>query len=145
MATTSATPGTWRRPRSTTQSLERLLAPLLGEPLDAQRIFERIALGEVRLNLEELALGGLADPKGPVLVMTPVLHNHMTLDASLAFETTWGFHAGLSAQTRNIFQTGVSLGFQASTNRLQDAIDLDLSKGFHAAPRAGLRLFARHF
>ena len=128
-----------------TTYLERLLAPLAGEPLDAQRLFERVALGEVRLNLEELVLGEVADPKGPVLVMTPVPHNHVTLDASLAFESTWGFHAGLSVQTRNIFQTGVSLGFQASTNRLQDTIDLDFSKGFHAAPRAGLRLFARHF
>ncbi len=132
-------------PDSDTRYLERLLTPLNNGPMDSRRIFERVSLAEVRLNLEEVAIGGRGEDAGPVLIMTPVLKQRLTVDAALAYESTWGFHAGLSAQARNFFGTRAILGFQASTNRLQDSVDLDLARGFHRAPRSGLRFFANHF
>jgi predicted acylesterase/phospholipase RssA len=125
--------------------LGRLMEGLAGAPINARTIFERLAVAEARLNLEELVLGGTLTPEGPVLSLTPLPRSRVDFDVSLAFESTWGFHAGLGTFVRNLFGSGNSLEFQASTNRLQNRVDLDFRRAFPFAPRAGALLFARHF
>jgi hypothetical protein len=118
---------------------------LEGEPLNARTIFQRLAVAESRLNLEELALGGTLTPAGPALSLTPLPKRRVDFDVSLAFESTWGFHAGVGTFVKNLFGSGNSLEFQASTNRLQDRVDLDVRRAFHFAPRSGVLVFGRHF
>lgn len=132
-------------PKGDTSYLQRLLTPLAGGPMDARRIFEQVSLGEARLDLEEVAIGARMGPAGAVLMMTPVPKERVIVDAILAYESTWGIHAGLSAHSGNLFGTGASLDFQASTDRLKDGIDLEASRSFHWAPRSGLRVFASQF
>lgn len=125
--------------------LGRLMVGLEGAPLNARAIFQRLAVAESRLNLEELAYGGTMTPEGPALTLTPLSKSRVDFDVSLAFESTWGFHAGVGGFVKNLFGSGNSLEFQASTNRLQDRVDLDFRRAFHFAPRAGSLVFARHF
>jgi hypothetical protein len=118
---------------------------LAGAPLNARTLFQRLAVAESRLNLEELALGGTMTPRGPALVLTPVPKDKARFDVSLAYESTWGFHAGIGTFLKNLLGSGNSLEFQGSTNRLQDQADLDFRRAFHAAPRSGAIVFVRHF
>ncbi|MBI4911829.1 MAG: patatin-like phospholipase family protein [Acidobacteria bacterium] len=122
-----------------------LLGDLVGGPLDAQRIFDRMGMAESRLNLEELLLGGELGGEGPTLVFTPVPRQRIAADVSLAFESTWGFHVGLDTVFQNFLGTGSSLGLGASTNRLQDSLALSFNRSFRPMPRLGLRVFASHF
>jgi hypothetical protein len=121
------------------------MAGLEGAPLNARTIFQRLAVAESRLNLEELALGGTLTPRGPAMVLTPLPKDKVRFDVSLAYESTWGFHAGVGTFVKNLFGSGNSLEFQGSTNLLQDQADLDFRRAFHAAPRSGAIVFARHF
>jgi len=122
-----------------------LMAGLEGAPLNARTIFQRLAVAESRLNLEELALGGTLTAQGPAMVLTPLPKDKVRFDVSLAYESTWGFHAGVGTFVKNLFGSGNSLEFQGSTNQLQDQADLDFRRAFHAAPRSGAIVFARHF
>ncbi len=125
--------------------LQGLMADMVGGPLDARRLLDHMAMAESRLNLEELVLEGEAGKEGPVLVLTPKPRRRVTFDVSLAYESTWGVHAGLDTHFLNFLGSGSSIDLQASTNRLQDSIDIDFSRAFRSAPRAGWRVFARHF
>lgn len=125
--------------------LSRLMANLQGEPLDARRLFLHTAMAESRLNLEELVLGGEASDAGPVLILTPVPRQRLTFDVSLAYESTWGFHAGVDSHMQNFLGTGSSFDLQASTNRLQDALAFEFSRAFRNAPRLAVRLFTASF
>ena len=125
--------------------LARLMSYLQGEPLDARRLFLHTAMAESRLNLEELVLGGEASDAGPVLIFTPVPRQRLTFDVSLAYESTWGFHAGVDSHMQNFLGTGSSFELQASTNRLQDSLAFEFSRAFRNAPRLAVRLFAASF
>ncbi len=125
--------------------LARLMQGLEGEPLNARTIFQRLAVAESRLGLDELALGGTLTPQGPALSLAPVPRTRVDFDVSLAFESTWGVHAGIGSRWNNVLGSGNSLEAQASTNRLQERVDLDFRRAFHASPRTGVLVFARHF
>jgi len=127
------------------QYLQRLMSYLVGEPLDAGRLFLHMSMAESRLNLEELVLGGEASPQGPVLILTPVPRQRLTFDVSLAYETTWGFHAGLDTHMQNFLGTGSSFDLQASTNHLQDSVSFQAARAVRSAPRVSFRLFASTF
>lgn len=127
------------------QYLRRLMSYLVGEPLDAGRLFLHMSMAESRLNLEELVLGGEASPQGPVLILTPVPRQRLTFEVSLAYETTWGFHAGLDTHMQNFLGTGSRFDLQASTNHLQDSVAFQASRAIRSAPRLSFRLFANTF
>lgn len=125
--------------------LERLMAGLEGQPLNARAVFQRLSVAESRLNLEELALGGTLSPGGPVLDISPVPRSRTEFDVSLAFESTWGLHTGLGSRWSNALGSGNSLELAAGTNRLQERVDLDFRRALHGLPRTGFLVFARHF
>jgi predicted acylesterase/phospholipase RssA len=125
--------------------LQGLMADMIGAPLDARRLFDHMAMAESRLNLEELELGGEAGQNGPILLLTPNPRRRVTFDVSLAYESTWGMHAGVDSHFQNFLGSGSAIDLQASTNRLQDSIEVDFSRAFRSAPRSGWRVFARHF
>lgn len=125
--------------------LDRLMQGLAGEPLNARTVFQRLAVAESRLSLDELALGGTLTPAGPALSLTPVPRSRVDFDVSLAFESTWGLHAGLGSLWNNVLGSGNSLELMASTNRLQERVELDFRRAFHAFPRTGILVYARHF
>lgn len=125
--------------------LARLMSYLQGEPLDARRLFTHMAMAETRLNLEELVLGGEAGQGGPVLILTPVPRQRVTFNISLAYESTWGFHAGLDTHMQNFLGTGSIFELQAATNRLQDSVAFQASRAIRSAPRVSVRVFATTF
>lgn len=125
--------------------LDRLMQGLEGQPLNVRTVFQRLAVAESRLSLDELVLGGTLTPQGPALSLVPVPRTRVEFDVSLAFESTWGLHAGVGSLWNNLLGSGNSLELEASTNRLQERVDLDFRRAFHASPRTGVLVFARHF
>jgi hypothetical protein len=125
--------------------LARLMEGLEGQPLNARTVFQRLAVAESRLSLDELVMGGTLTPSGPALSLTPVPRSRVDFDVSLAFESTWGLHVGLGSLWNNLLGSGNSLELTASTNRLQERVELDFRRAFPAFPRTGLTLSARHF
>ncbi len=123
-----------------TTYIRNLFAPFEGCPVDVPAFTRRFQLAEKRLGLEELRATADHDRSGARLLLTPVPEDRTTVDGIFAYESTWEAHVGASAHSNRLFGSDCGFGFQASTNKLRDAVDLEVTRVFGVWPRLGWRM-----
>ena len=128
--------------RAETAFLQRQLTPPEGSTTDMNQFVRNLELNEKRLALYDLKVIATSDGSTPGLEVTPVPDHKVTLEGVYAYESTWGNRGAVSVKTDRAFGSALALGFQASVDRVRNALEASASHGFGALPWAGWTLGA---
>lgn len=109
--------------------------------MDARLFAQRLLLAEKRAGLEELKLSTQPGSDGRTLLVTPVPDDRTTVDGILAYESSWETRFAVAARTSRAFGSDCGINLRASTDKLRDTLELDITRVLGAWPRVGWRLF----
>ncbi len=123
-----------------TTYIRNLFAPFEGCSVDVSAFTRRFQLAEQRLGLEELRVTADYAGSSARMLLTPIPEMRTTVDGIFAYESTWEAHVGASVHTNRLFGSDCGFGFQASTDKLRDAVDLEVTRVFGMWPRLGWRI-----
>ena len=124
--------------------VQRLLAPLLHEPLRADALQKRLVLTEHRAHLDGLPCVVKPDlgMDHAQVVVVPHGAPRYRMDLSLGYETNLGSQVGLMFRGRDLVAPETELELRGARNQLQEQASLALRRPFSFKPEAGLEIRA---
>lgn len=128
-----------------TTYLRNLLKPYEAQPFEARSFTRSFLLAEKRLGLEELRVDVDPTSAGRTLLATPIPDERVTLEAALAYESTWQTQGAVNIHANRLLGTDLGLGLNASTNKLWDSASVHFTHSFGRWPRLGLDVSLQNF
>ncbi|MDR3670725.1 MAG: patatin-like phospholipase family protein [Holophaga sp.] len=115
--------------------LEHLFQPFQGHPLQAKDFTLQLMMAEKRLGLEEIQLSHEAGTTNSELRATPVPNDRVTVEGTLAYETTWQMQGSLQARAQRLLNTDLGFRLHVSSDRIWTGESLALARPLDTWPR----------